>query len=114
MPARKTPREGMKKVRVRLSLLLTRGEISAFEARAAEDLRPIGQYVAVLILESLESRKRGRGGTSATPRDKRQAYDVAVPLTIPERRLLEEKAKKEMRSVSNYVTKLVLSDLAKS
>ncbi len=36
---------------------------------------------------------------------------VAVPLTIPERRQLE--AKKEMRSVSNYVTKLVLSDLAK-
>ena len=37
-----------------------------------------------------------------------------MPLTIPERRQLEEKAKKEMRSVSNYVTKLVLSDLGKS
>ena len=45
--------------------------------------------------------------------DKRQAYDVAVPLTIPERRLLEERAKKEMQSVSNYVTKLVLNDLVK-
>jgi uncharacterized protein YfaT (DUF1175 family) len=41
------------------------------------------------------------------------AYDIAVPLTIPERRQLDQNAKKEMRSVSNYVTKLVLDDLAR-
>ncbi len=40
-------------------------------------------------------------------------YEVTVPLTIPERRRLERKAKKEMRSLSNYVMKLVLSDLGR-
>ena len=112
MPARKTPRQELKKPRVRLTLHLTRSEIKALEARAAQDLRPIGQYIAVLILES--GRPRKRGGTGASSGDKRMAYDVAVPLTIPERRQLEEKAKKEMRSVSNYVTKLVLRDLARN
>ncbi len=111
MAERRTPREGMKKVRVRLSLLLSRSEIKELEAQAARDLRPIGQYIAVLILQP--SRSARRGGTSARAGDKRNAYEVAVPLTILERRQLDENAKKERRSVSNFVTKLVLSDLAK-
>ena len=65
----------------------------------------------MLILESGKPTKCG--GTGASSGDNRMAYDVAVPLTIPERRQLDEKANKERRSVSNFVTKLVLSDLAK-
>ena len=111
MPVRKTPREGMKQPRIRLTLHLTRSEIKQLEDRAAEDLRPIGQYIAVLILQPSRSAKRG--GTGASAGDNRKAYEVAVPLTILERRQLDQNAKKERRSVSNYVTKLVLSDLAK-
>ena len=110
MAARKTPPR-VRKVRVRLSLLLTHKEIKELEGRAAQDLRPIGQYIAILILQP--SRAARRGGTGASAGDKRKAYEVIVPLTIPERRQLEERAKNEMRSVSNYVTKLVLEEIAR-
>ena len=81
MAGRKTPREGMKQPRIRLTLHLTRSEIEELEERAAADLRPIRQYVAMLILQP--SRSARRGGTDASAGDKRKAYDVAVPLTIP-------------------------------
>ena len=42
-----------------------------------------------------------------------EGYDIALPLAGPERRQLEERARKETRSVSNYVTKLVLDQVAR-
>ena len=39
--------------------------------------------------------------TSAKPGDKRIGYELVVPITIPDRRALEERARKEMRSLSS-------------
>ena len=38
---------------------------------------------------------------------------LVVPISIPDRRELEERARKELRSLSSYVAKLIVEDLAK-
>ncbi len=52
-------------------------------------------------------------GYVAKPSDKRVGYSINVPITIPDRRALEERARKELRSLSGYVAKLIVEDLAK-
>ena len=44
---------------------------------------------------------------------KRTGYNLVVPITIPDRRELEERARKELRSLSGYVAKLIVEDLSK-
>ncbi len=56
-------------------------------------------------------RRSGRP-TSAKPGDDRIGYELVVPITIPDRRELEERARKELRSLSSYVAKLIVEDLA--
>ncbi len=48
---------------------------------------------------------------AAKPGERRVTYDVAVQITAAEKKKLQARARAEMRSVSNYVAKLVLEDL---
>ena len=52
-----------------------------------------------------------RRPSSAKPGDNRIGYELVVPITIPDRRELEERARKEMRSLSSYVAKLIVQKL---
>ena len=63
----------------------------------------MGNYVAWLIAQNLNAKRKARGRTKAKPGDKRVGYSINVPITIPDRRDLEERARKEMRSRSSYV-----------
>ncbi len=38
---------------------------------------------------------------------------LVVPITIPNRRELEDRARKELRSLSGYVARLIVEDVAK-
>ena len=68
--------------------------------------------MAYLIMQDLRRKpRRRRRLTSAKPGDKRVAYNIAVPLAIPDRRELEARAREEMRSMSGYVARLILEDL---
>ena len=81
--------------------------------RAAADLRPVTNYVAYLIAQDLRGKRRSTRPTSAKPGDKRIGYELVVPITIPDRRELEERARKELRSLSGYVARLIVEELAK-
>ena len=96
-------------IRQRLDPGLTKREARALEARAAEEMRGIGNYVAWLI-----TRKPRRRRTGAKLSDKREPYGIAVPLSTADRKALEERADAELRSLSNYVATLILEELRKS
>ena len=70
-------------------------------------------YVAYLIDKDLQGKRRPKRPTSAKPGDKRTGYELVLPITIPDRRELEERARNEMRSLSGYVATLIVEDLAK-
>ncbi len=97
-------------IRLRLEPGLTNREARALEARAAEEMRGIGNYVAWLITRDL-ARKPRRRRTGAKLSDKREPYGVAVPLSTGDRTAPEERADFEMRSLSNYVATLILEEL---
>jgi hypothetical protein len=48
---------------------------------------------------------------SAKPGDNRIGYELVVPITIPDRRELEARARQQLRSLSSYVAKLIVDDL---
>ena len=81
--------------------------------RPAADPRPVANYVACLIAQDLRRKRRAGRRTSAKPGDDRIGYELIVPITIPDRRDLEERARKELRSLSGYVARLIVEDLAK-
>ena len=62
-------------------------------------------YVAYLIAQDLQGKRRRGRPTSAKPGDERIGYELVVPITIPDRRELEDRARKELRSLSGYVSK---------
>jgi hypothetical protein len=113
MPARNhLPRSQMKTVRVPLHLRLTKSESKQLEAQAAADLRSMGSYIGQVIIADL-ARKHSRGKpTKAKPEDKRVEYAVGPMITIPEREKLLQRVAAERRSLSSYVTRLVLEALA--
>ena len=92
---------------------LTRAESQRLEANAATDLRSVSNYVSRLVVEDLRRAHgtRTRSMAAAKPGERRATYDVAVYITAPEKKELQAGARAEMRTVSSYVTKLVLQDL---
>ncbi len=100
-------------MRFTAGLSLTRAESQRLEANAAADLRSVSNYVSRLVVEDLRRAHstRRRSTTAAKPGERRVTYDVAVQITAPEKKKLQARARAEMRSVSNYVAKLVLGDL---
>ncbi len=109
----KRPRHSPRVARFTVSPYLTRTEARELKARAEADLRPVANYVSYLMHEDLRGKRRSNRRTTAKPGDKRLGYELVVPITIPDRRELEERARKELRSLSGYVAKLILVDLAK-
>ena len=101
-------RRPAKQVRVKVALLLTQPEIERLEARAAGEIRPVGNYVAWVIERHLAAKPKARKPRDADPSEERLAYDAGPFLTVPERRELERRAAAERRSVSGYVTRLVV------
>ena len=103
----------LRTTRLSLAPKLTREETRELEARAAADLRPVANYVAYLVAQDLRGKRRRGRSTSAKPGEKRTGYNLVVPITIPDRRELEERARQELRSLSGYVAKPIVEDLAK-
>ena len=97
-----------RKIRLRVDPQLTPTEIRKLEARAAEDLRGLGNYVAWLIAQDLTRKPKARRATGATPTDRRQPYNMAIPMTTADRERLRERADAEMRSISSYVAVVIL------
>jgi len=77
-------------------------------------MRSIGNYVAFLVIQDLRDQRRssGRRGRVPSPSDRRAAYAIRVMLTVDQKVLLEAKANDQLRSVSSYVAKLIVEDLA--
>ena len=113
MAARKRQRDpsALKTVRLGFAPQLTREEARKLELRGAADLRPVANYVAHLIAQDLRRKPRAGRPTSAKPGDKRIGYELRVPITIPDRRELKERARQQLRSLSSYVAKLIVEDL---
>ena len=102
-------RRPTKHVRVRLALQLTEDEAARLEARAAGEVRSVGNYIARVIELHLASKsKKARKPRDADPDEQREAYEIGALLSIPERRELEKRAAAERRSVSSYVTRLLV------
>ncbi len=97
-------------IRLRVEPSLTNREARALEARAAEEMRGIGNYVAWLITRDL-ARKPRRRRTGAKLSDRRKGYGMAVPLSTTDRKALEQRADAELRPLSNYVATLILEEL---
>ena len=114
MPARRRQRDpsALKTVRLRVEPRLTQAEARELEAQAAADFRSVGNYVAWLIAQNQRAKRQARSRTKAKPGDKRVGYSINVPITIPDRRELEERARAELRSLSGYVARLIVEDLS--
>ena len=115
MPGRSRQRDPsrLKTTRLRLEPKLTRKELRKLEERAAADLRPVANYVAYLIAQDLQGKRRPNRPTSAKPGEKRTGYNLVVPITIPDRRELKERAEKELRSLSGYAARLIVEELGR-
>ena len=98
-------------IRLRVDPALTRAEAKQLEARVAEDLRGVGNYVAWLVARDLAREPKQRRRTGARVTDRREAFDMAISLSKADRKLLKERADAEMRSITNYVATLILQDL---
>ena len=109
-PARR--KRPTRQVRVRLALQLTEDEAARLEARAAGEVWSVGNYIAWVVEQHLaEKLKKARKPRDADPNEERMAYDVGPFLTAPERREFQKRAAAERRSVSSYVTRLVVDTL---
>ena len=102
-------------VRLRVAPQLTEREVKKLQARAAADMRSVGGYVALLLIEDLKRRGPGqaRKASSVPPGDPRSAYEIAVPLTPEQKRKVEAQARDEVRSVSSYVALLIVAALGR-
>ncbi|MDB4433105.1 hypothetical protein N9166_00065 [bacterium] len=107
----KPPR--VERVRLGLELMLTPSEVEQLKATAAADMRSISAYIGFLVSEDLRRRQGGRRPLSrATWRGKDRAdYTIKVSLTPDQKEQLQVRASEQVRSVSNYVTRLILDYL---
>ncbi len=109
---KRTIRAG-KQVRFTAGSSLSRAESQRLEANAAADLRSVSNYVSRLVVEDLRRDRKTRRRAAAVVKsgERRVTYEVAVQITAGEKKKLQARARAEMRSVSNYVAKLVIEDL---
>jgi hypothetical protein len=72
-------------------------------------VRSIGNYVGWIVARHLKSQRKKPRPINASGR--RKQYNTAVILTPDELAALEARAEEQRRSVSGYVTLLVLEEL---
>jgi hypothetical protein len=95
--------------RLRLALSLTAGEVRKLKALAAKDMRPMGQFVAGLVSDHLAKKRRKAPALAASRRPRR--FEVAVRIPKDELTRLGELAEPDGRSLSGYVTLIVLAKI---
>ena len=99
------------RVRLRSDLNLTQAEIRKLEEQAAADLRSVADFVYRQVIQDMERKKSTPGETRARPGDKRSGYPVGLSVSARERRAIQKRAEEEGRSLSNYLTVVVLRAL---
>ena len=67
--------------------------------------------MAWLVAQDLAKEPKARRRTGGKATDRREGYVMSIPISKSNRKLLEERAQAEMRSLSNYVATLILEDL---
>ena len=97
--------------RYHAELMLSAQERKQLGARAAADLRTVGNLVTHMLLAALAKKGRVRVQAAQAERSK---YTVHFRLTSQQRRELERRAEAEGRLVANYVTAVVVSRLGKA
>ena len=91
--------------------MLTGAEQRKLKATAERELRSIGNFIGWIVVQHLRSHRKGlKPKTLDGPRS---SYDVGVSFTPDELAKLEARAEEQRRSVSSYVTLLVVEALGR-
>lgn len=101
MPARQ------KSARVWVEVHLTRGEIRELKDRAYADRRAIGRWVAWAVAQALNRSAPRRPRPRQGGREPRVPYSIGFRLPPVLHARLVAAARKELRSISNYVEVVV-------
>ena len=92
---------------------LSERELEELEERAAADLRSIENYVLFMLIRHLDGQQAPASDTGvlASPEEKRSPVDMTLKLSVDQRDRLEAEASGELRSLSNYIAKLIVAYL---
>lgn len=97
--------------RVSLDLTLTPGEGRQLKAAAERELRSLSNYVGWVVVQHLKSRRKLPKPTVTG--GARRMFQVRVTFTPDEVAKLTARAEEQRRSVSSYVTLLVVEALGR-
>ena len=126
MPARrrsrKSPKSRPHKVKagnawVGVAVMLTRAEIQKLKDRAASDFRAVAAYATWLVAQHLDGpipRRPAGSVPGAGPGDRRIRLRITLVMPAEMRDRLVARADREMRSVSNYVGRVIVEALARN
>ena len=101
---------------VGVAVMLTRAEIQKLKDRAASDFRAVAAYATWLVAQHLDGpiRRRPAGSVpGAEPGDRRIRLRITLVMSAEMRDQLQGRADGEMRSVSNYVGRVIVETLAR-
>lgn len=99
-----------------MAVALTPAEVRQLKQQAAADGRSVASFTAWLIAQDLgrpsSPSRRPRARVRARSIDQRVKLRIALLLPIPMRNQLRRKATSEMRSVSGFVGRVIVEELA--